>query len=45
MEISLMKWPMAAILNGYDVFLMRNLADNVAFSDNGATVEMVFKMA
>ena len=32
-------------ISGRGIFLMRNLADDVAFSDNGATVEMVFKMA
>ncbi len=32
-------------ISGRGVFLMRNLADAVEFSDNGATVEMVFKMA
>jgi serine/threonine-protein kinase RsbW len=32
-------------ISGRGVFLMRNLADEVEFRDNGATVEMVFKMA
>jgi serine/threonine-protein kinase RsbW len=32
-------------ISGRGVFLMRNLADKVEFSNNGATVEMVFKMA
>ncbi len=32
-------------ISGRGVFLMRNLADDVSFSDNGATVEMVFKTA
>jgi serine/threonine-protein kinase RsbW len=32
-------------ISGRGVFLMRNLADEVEFSDNGATVEMVFKVA
>lgn len=32
-------------ISGRGVFLMRNLADEVEFRDNGATVEMVFKVA
>ncbi|MCF8256444.1 MAG: ATP-binding protein [Flavobacteriales bacterium] len=32
-------------ISGRGVFLMRNLADVVEFRDNGATVEMVFKVA
>lgn len=30
--------------NGRGVFLMRNLADNVDFSDNGKTVELMFRI-
>jgi len=32
-------------ISGRGVFLMRNLADEVEFRDNGATVEMVFQVA
>lgn len=32
-------------ISGRGVFLMRNLADEVEFRDNGATVEMVFTVA
>jgi len=31
-------------ISGRGVFLMRNLADEVEFRDNGSTVEMVFKV-
>lgn len=31
-------------LNGRGVFLIRNLADDVDFRDNGATLEMVFHL-
>lgn len=32
-------------ISGRGVFLMRNLADELEFRDNGATVEMVFNVA
>jgi len=32
-------------ISGRGVFLMRNLADEVEFSENGTKVEMVFKVA
>ena len=31
-------------VSGRGVFLMRNLADNIAFEDNGAKVELIFNI-